>query len=113
MEKDATLSAALDRASIADGDLLTEFNQSVWMRRDDLSFNTGNLQGARFMEIITFVVRPGHMHEWEELVKLVIGGYKKGLPDANSQSPSSSRWPRPIRTCHRIRSSSKRWARMA
>ena len=83
VEKDATLSAALDRASIADGDLLTEFNQSVWMRRDDLSFNTGNLQGARFMEIITFVVRPGHMHEWEELVKLVIGGYKKGLPDAN------------------------------
>jgi hypothetical protein len=83
VSKDAALSAAMDRANLADGDLLTEFNQSVWTRRDDLSFNMGNLQGDRYMELIQFVVRPGHMHEWDELVKMVIAAYKKGLPDAN------------------------------
>jgi hypothetical protein len=83
VEKDAVLTAALDRANVADGDLLTEMNQSVWTRRDDLSFNMGNLQGDRYMEITQFVVRPGHMREWQELVKLVTEGYKKGMPDAN------------------------------
>src|ERR1700755_3171363 len=83
VEKDAALSAAMDRANLADGDLLTEFAQGVWTRRDDLSFNMGNLQGDRYMELVQFVVRPGHMHEWDELVKMVIAGYKKGLPDAN------------------------------
>jgi len=81
--KNPALSAALDRAMVADGDLLSGFDQSVWSRRDDLSFNMGNLQGDRFMEIIQFTIRPGHTHEWEELVKMVQAGYKKGLPDAN------------------------------
>jgi hypothetical protein len=79
----AALAAAMDRVNLADGDLLSEFDQSVWSRRDDLSFNMGNLQGDRYMELIQFVVRPGHMHQWEELVKMVQAGYKKGLPDAN------------------------------
>ena len=81
--KDAALAAAMDRANVADGDLLTEFDQSVWSRRHDLSLNTGNLQGDRYMEIIHFSIRPGHMREWEELVKMVQAGYKKGVPDAN------------------------------
>jgi hypothetical protein len=81
--KDAALAAAMDRVNMADGDLLTEFDQSVWSRRDDLSFNAGNLQGDRYMEIIQFVIRPGHTSEWEEVVKMVQEGYKKGVPDAN------------------------------
>jgi hypothetical protein len=83
VSKDTALTAAMDRVNASDGDLLTEFDQSVWARRDDLSYNMGNLQGDRYMEIIQFVVRPGHMREWEELVKLVQDGYKKGVPDAN------------------------------
>jgi hypothetical protein len=83
INKDAVLSAALDRATVADGDLLTEYAQSVWLRRDDLSMNMSNLQGDRYMEITQYMVRPGHRHEWEELVKLVMEGYKKGIPDAN------------------------------
>jgi hypothetical protein len=83
VEKNATLSAALDRATASDGDLLSEVTQSVWTRRDDLSLNSGNLVGARYMDITQFIVRPGHAHEWNELVKMVIAGYKKGVPDAN------------------------------
>ena len=79
----ASLSAELDRANEADGDLLAETNSSMWMRRDDLSFNQGFRVGARYESISQFVVRPGHVGEWDELVKLVIDGYKKGAPDAH------------------------------
>jgi hypothetical protein len=82
VDKDVTLSAALDRANVADGDLLSETSQSVWLRRDDQSLNVGNLLGVRFMEIRQFVVRPGHAHEWDELVKLVMSGYN-GMPQMN------------------------------
>jgi hypothetical protein len=82
VENDAVLSAALDRANVADGDLLSETNSSVWVRRDDQSLNSGNLLGVRFMEIRQFVVRPGHAREWDELVKLVITGYN-GTPQMN------------------------------
>jgi hypothetical protein len=80
---DAALSAALDRASVADGDLLSETDSSMWMMRDDLSFNPGFRVGAHLEEISQYIVRPGHGKEWEQLVKLVIDGYKKGVPDAH------------------------------
>jgi hypothetical protein len=79
----ASLSAELDRANEADGDLLAETNSSMWMRRDDLSLNQGYRVGARYEELTQFVVRPGHTGEWNELVKLVIDAYKKGVPDAH------------------------------
>jgi hypothetical protein len=79
----ASLSAELDRANEADGDLLAETNSSMWMRRDDLSLNQGYRVGARYEELTQFVVRPGHYGEWTELVKLVIDAYKKGVPDAH------------------------------
>ena len=80
---DASLSAALDRASIADGDLLSETDSSMWMMRDDLSLNPGFRVGAHYLEISQYFVRPGHGREWEQLVKLVVDGYKKGVPDAH------------------------------
>ena len=83
VEKDTALSTAIDQASVADGDLLAEFARSVWVRRDDQSLNTHNLVGYRYMEISQFKVRQGHMHEWDELVKLVTAGYKKGVPNAS------------------------------
>jgi hypothetical protein len=82
-DKNAALSAALDRANVADGDLLSGMDESVWLQRDDLSLNPGLRAGARYLEISQFFVRPGHVREWEELVKVVIAGYKKGVPDAH------------------------------
>jgi hypothetical protein len=79
----ASLSAELDRANEADGDLLAETNSSMWMRRDDLSLNQGYRVGSRYAELTQFVVRPGHTGEWNELVKMVIDAYKKGVPDAH------------------------------
>ena len=82
-ESDTTLTAANDRASVADGDLLSETDSSIWMMRDEMSLNPGFRAGAKLEEVTQFAVRPGHGSEWEKLVKLVIEGYKKGVPDAH------------------------------
>jgi len=83
VDSNATLADELDRANEADGDVLAETSSSIWVRRDDLSLNQGYRVGARYEELTQFVVRPGHMSEWTELVKLVIDAYKKGVPDAH------------------------------
>jgi hypothetical protein len=80
---DSTLSATLDRTNSADADLLSSKDYSVWVKRDDLSLNQGFRVGTRYEEITQFVVRPGHYEQWEALVKMVIDGYKKGVPGAH------------------------------
>jgi hypothetical protein len=83
IEKETSYSSALDRASMSDGDLLSSADSSVWRMRDDLSLNPGFRVGAHLMEFTIFTVRPGHYGEWEELVKMVLAGYKKGVPAAH------------------------------
>jgi hypothetical protein len=81
--KNAAADAALDRADVVDGDLLAEQAQSVWLRDDELSMNQHDLKGDRYMQISQYFVKPGHVAEWEELVKLVKQGYAKGVPEAS------------------------------
>jgi hypothetical protein len=76
------LGPALDRAMLADGDLLSETDASVWTRDDEKSMNPGNLLGMRFMELTLFHIKPGHTAEWDEVVKMVKDAYKKGVPEA-------------------------------
>jgi hypothetical protein len=83
IDEDAALGAALDSANIADGDLLSSTDESVWLMRDDMSLNPGYRVGARYEEISSFHIKPGHRKDWEDLVKLVIAGYKKGVPEAH------------------------------
>src|SRR5271165_468265 len=61
-QKNATLSAALDRASVADGQLLTGYDAGVFAYREDLSLrpNTTNVPQSRYFEIMRFKIRPGH-----------------------------------------------------
>jgi hypothetical protein len=73
----------LDRTNAADGDLLSSKDYSVWTKRDDLSLNPGFRVGSRMEEIMQFFIRPGHTQEWEQLVKMVIEGYKKGVPGSH------------------------------
>jgi hypothetical protein len=77
------LGANLDRTNAADGDLLSTKDYSVWTYREDLSLNSGFRVGTRVEEISQFFIRPGHTREWEDLVKLVTEGYKKGVPTAH------------------------------
>jgi hypothetical protein len=84
-QKNATLSAGLDRASIADGELLSSYDSSAYAYREDLSLRPASvsIREKRYFEITRFVVRPGHMHEWDSLVKMYTSGFEKAVPNAH------------------------------
>jgi len=82
--KDATLSAALDRANEVDGALLESTENSVFFYREDQSFNSSvDIPHMRYFDIEVFRVRPGHEKEWDDAVKLVKDAYAKGVPEAH------------------------------
>jgi hypothetical protein len=70
VEKNTALSALLDRANVADGELLSEVNQSVYVYDPDLSLRAGDVVHSRYFEISQYHVKPGHRAEFLELVKL-------------------------------------------
>jgi hypothetical protein len=83
-QKNATLSAAFDRASLADGELLTSYESSTSVYREDMSLRAPvNIAQMRYFEITQFVVRPGHEKEFEALAKIYVDGYGKAVPDAH------------------------------
>jgi hypothetical protein len=83
-QKNATLSAALDRASNADGELLTSYETSINVYREDMSLHAAvDIAQMRYFEITQFVVRPGREKDWEALVKTYTTGYEKAVPDAH------------------------------
>jgi hypothetical protein len=84
MAKNSVLAAELERASIADGELLQEVDQGVFRRNEEMSSHAmGDLSHQRFMEVSVYEVRPGRGHEWEEAVKLVKEGYEKAATGAH------------------------------
>jgi hypothetical protein len=82
-QKNATLSAALDRAAQADGPLLTGYDSGVFFYREDMSLraNSTNIAQSRYFEVMRFKIRQGHDKEWEELVKMYMDGYGKATQD--------------------------------
>jgi hypothetical protein len=84
VEKNAALNASLDRAFMADGELLDEMDQGVFVFNEELSLRPHpDLSHFRFMEISSYHVRPGHNKDWTELVKMVRNTYEKAVPDAH------------------------------
>ena len=79
--KIAGLGAALDRANVADGDLLASTDASIWTLEPEQS-NSSDLKGARYMEISQYVVKPGHRKQWEDIVKIIKDTYAKEDPSA-------------------------------
>jgi hypothetical protein len=82
-EKNATLSAALDRAEVSDGELLDDFQQDVLLFDPDLSLHTRDIAHDRYFEISRYQVKPGHRAEFEELAKMYVEGYGKISQHAN------------------------------
>lgn len=82
-EKNAALAAALDRASMADGELLSEAQGLTFVYREDQSLRANvNIAQMRYFDISVFHVKPGHEKEWDEAVKLVTPAYEK-MPDVH------------------------------
>jgi hypothetical protein len=77
-QKNATLSAAIDRADVADGDLLQSFETSMYVWREDYSLNAStDLAHDRYFEIGVFHVKPGHDEDWTAIMKMVKDAYAK------------------------------------
>ena len=82
-QKNAALSAALDRASANDGELLSDTDTSVLTYNEEQSLRAPvDIAHMRYFEISLYRVRPGHRAQWIELVKLVKAAYEK-VPDTH------------------------------
>jgi hypothetical protein len=83
-QKNAALTAALDRAGVVDGELLSEVDTGAFRYSEEYSLGASavNIANMRYFEISAFHVRPGHHKEWDEAVKLVMAAYAK-IPDVH------------------------------
>jgi hypothetical protein len=82
--KNVTLSAALERAAAADGELLDAVDQGVFVYEPQFSLRPKYVDPKRrAMEISSYHVKPGHYEEWSALVKLVRDAYEKSDPEAH------------------------------
>ena len=83
-EKNAPLSAALDRASAADGELLDSSDQGIFVYREDFSLRAPvDIPHMRYIEIGVFRVKQGRDKEWEEGLKMVLAASEKSDPQAH------------------------------
>ena len=81
--KNTTLSAALDRASVADGELLSDSDASVLVYSDEYSLRSAvDIAHMRYFEISLYRVREGHDADWDTIVKMVKAAYEK-IPSAH------------------------------
>src|SRR6185312_12694707 len=80
-QMNSNLSAATDRAAQADGDLLSETDAGLFTYQEEQSLRGPvDIAHMRAFEIALYRVRPGHRHEWNDLMKLVKDAYDK-IPD--------------------------------
>lgn len=84
VDKNPTLSSELDRASMADGELLEEVDSGVFTRDDDLSYKPhADISHARYMEVYEYHVRSGHQADWHKLTKMVMDAHDKAMTHAH------------------------------
>jgi hypothetical protein len=82
--QNGVLSSALDKAAMADGDILDSMDQAVLYFEEEQSLKPrADLSQFRYMEVSVYHVKPGKNKEWEDAVKMVKAGYEKGVPDAH------------------------------
>jgi hypothetical protein len=85
VDSNPTLGAGLERAGLADGELLDEVDSVVYTYDEDLSFHPhSDLDKHRVYQISVFHVRPGKQKEWREVVKMV--------KDAHEKAGTSAHW---------------------
>jgi len=82
-QKNAALSAALERAATADGELLTDADAGVFTLKEEYSLHIPpDIPHMRYFEITRFQVKPGHDKDFDELAKMYVAAYDK-MPDVH------------------------------
>ena len=78
VDKNASLAADLEGASVADGELLEGVDSVVYVYDEDLSYHSHrDLVNHHYYQISIFHVRPGHRKDWMELGKMVKAAHDK------------------------------------
>jgi hypothetical protein len=76
-----SLSADIDQAYAADGELVSSMARNIFTLRDDLMPESGvAIATMRYMQITRVTVRPGHQAEWEEYLKMLRSNLDKTPP---------------------------------
>jgi hypothetical protein len=79
--KNPALNAEFDRAATADGELLDGLDTAVFTYSEEMSYHPRpDLSHARYYQINVFHVRPGHIKEWRQAVKM----YQEACDKANN-----------------------------
>ena len=82
-QKNTSLSAALERAAAADGELLNDYDGAVFTYKEEYSLhNPVDIPHMRYFDITRFQVKPGHEKDFGELVKMYMAAYDK-MPDVH------------------------------
>jgi hypothetical protein len=82
-QKNSALSSALDRASVTDGELLSDYDSTALVYSEDYSLRGPvDIAHMRYFEISLYRVRPGHDADWGNIVKMVKAAYEK-VPEAH------------------------------
>ena len=85
-QKNAMLSAALDRAGVSDGELLDSLDTGAFVYNTEYSLNQKAehaTPATRYFQVDVYHVKHGHHKEWDDGVKMVVEGYKKSQPEAH------------------------------
>ncbi len=82
-QKNTALSATLERAAAADGELLTDADAGVFTYKEEYSLHIpADIPHMRYFEITRFQVKPGHDKDFDELAKMYMAAYDK-MPDVH------------------------------
>ena len=82
-QKNTALSAALERAAAADGELLSDYDARVFTYKEEYSLHVPvDIAHMRYFEITRFQVKPGHDKDFDELAKIYMAAYDK-IPDVH------------------------------
>jgi hypothetical protein len=77
------LSAAVDQASLTDGELLTRYDTHAYSYHPEMSLHTGaDISKARDWQLQSFHIPAGHDKDWSDLVKIYTDGFAS-IPAAN------------------------------
>jgi hypothetical protein len=80
-EMNGPSAAQLDSAFEADGELLNSVATSIYTYREDLSHNAPcAIATMRYMQISRITIKPGHLDEWEEYLKMFKSNLEKTDP---------------------------------
>lgn len=74
----AKFAAAIDAASLADGELLTRYDSQAFLYHPEMSLHASvDVPHQRYWEFSSFRIKPGHDAEWAELAKMYVEGFSK------------------------------------